>query len=1259
MRKLLRAGALAAFACGLLLIAPGQGSRAGPVATTDELYQLCGRVFTDPHAYWPSPAQTPARSPWAKGNAVCPATDFLSYADMVEGAEYLETLFPQFIEFYKLEEDFGDGSDCATSTSNADMCSAGLPNSLQGRDREDLYLLRVTDERVPDDDKKFFTFPLSIHGIERAGAEAGVRAAEDLATWAACEAGLNTAIVNCAQEGALPHPILETQPDESVSGGEALERSAIYFVFANPDGWRRGDPDNLIRFYQRYNGNGVDMNRDWPTIGYTFEGYTPWSEPETRSFGKVMQQIRSRWDGGIDLHGQLIDRAFSFTMIGASERNFSKNQRVLQTVKGAWADAETRLAWNAQIKPNDAAPQPDDPRMYGVQWGTVWDTIGYTTTGSFGDWIDSPLGLDADGIDNEMSFSHLINCGVGSCYLADYEQLHIDGNKSLIYAMVNFTLQPEDTTFSVPGKVGYVFNPKRLVNDGELLTPPPTAGLPPQEAILDVRLDPTNNFTYAFEVKGADDGVYNGGLEGRATHVNAEGVSAGALTTLILEQYRPTEETPQEDAGCGNGDDRWGTVNTYYDQSALYLQAGQAVHTNMPIPGVYRICVRGELTTSGARDKATAGSVDLDITFTNEKAWENPGQLPYDVTNMKFFDDLAKNMAPGQLVPVNVDDILSGSVDLDQFTSIIVADDPLPGFTEPIAEGPAQEGFTHEPPTAAAATAPCAWPTPGASLSEPPPTCVADYEFDIDPAFNNQQIFVQLDSPESIENDWDLYLQRQSRVTGDWFTVGSSTSSTGDELIQVIAPPVGHYRARIVNWAGTVPPSKLEVRFSNEYAGPPIEPSERTHAERDAWGAKLRDFVEAGGNLVLTDGAIRNVAYMDALPRTVVNTFGVYAGFIALTRDGQTSTYGDPLAQNLNQPGAAEGPGFRHQTYEPVPLGFNIGNDLVDVNSAPAWGVDQIEWEKAGGRTVGITTADQVTLGELEIGDGVVRLLGALVPMPTERYYHPFGLANYALTYSGYQVLNNVLQWQRPATDLAVTKTDSPDPLFAGQQLTYTVRVTNNGPALATGATVTDTLPAGSTFVSASSTQGTCSGTATVTCGLGTIASGATVTVTIKIKPNTPGTITNTASVIGDGPDPNPGNNSSTATTRVNPAADLAVTKTDSPDPVHIGQALTYTIKVTNNGPQTATGVTLSDTLPKGAGFGSTTTSQGTCSFKPDKRMVTCNLGNLASGATATVTIIVKPTSKGTITNTATVTGSPTDPNTTNNKAVATTSVIP
>src|SRR5688572_30741241 len=146
MRTRYALGLLAVTAA--LLVGPSSGGST-PVATTAEAYQLCGRVFPDPHAYWPSPAQAPTRSPFAKGNAACAAVDFVSYQGMVDGLTYLESLYPDFVEFYELEEDFGDGSDCATSTDPEDLCSAGLPR--QGvpnqRIRSDLYMVRLTDER--------------------------------------------------------------------------------------------------------------------------------------------------------------------------------------------------------------------------------------------------------------------------------------------------------------------------------------------------------------------------------------------------------------------------------------------------------------------------------------------------------------------------------------------------------------------------------------------------------------------------------------------------------------------------------------------------------------------------------------------------------------------------------------------------------------------------------------------------------------------------------------------------------------------------------------------------------------------------------------------------------------------------------------------------------------------------------------------------------------------------------------------------------
>ena len=992
------------------------------VSTTGAQYAQCGRVFPDPHAYWPSPAQGAGRSPWAKGRGTCAADDFLTYKGptngMVPGMTFLETLFPQFIEFQELEQDFGGNQDCATSTSPADMCSAGLPGPGGARKREDLYLTRVTDERVPDDDKKFFVFPLSIHGIERAGAEAGARMVEDLATWGYCEAAKKgepvtapAATVNCAQEGAIPHPLLETQPQTSITAGDALKKSVIYFMWANADGWRRGDPDNVARFFQRYNGNGVDMNRDWPTIGYTFRPYTPWSEPETRSFGQVLKGIRPKWDGGIDLHGQLLDRAFSFTLLGASQRDYGKDQRILQTVKGAWEDAENRLIWSPIIKPNDAPSTCENvvvgsvcDRMYGVQWGTVWDTIDYTVTGGLGDWIDSPLGLGADGIDNEMSLSHLSNCGVGSCYEPNAEQLHIDGNKSLVYAMVNFTHLPEDQRFRAPGKVGYVFDPRRLSSKGN---PTPTSpGLPTQEPILNLRLLPTNDFTAEFDVKGPADGVYNGGVTGTATAlVNMQGISGTSLSSLILERLKPAEENPPptNDNGCGGGDDQWEEVNRYFNQSEVYLQSGQAVHGNFPRPGKWRICFETGASEEAQITALSGGGFDLDITFQGEQAWADPGQLPYDVSNMDFFKDLKPYMAKNQLQRVDVGKTLSGRTKLKQFDSLVIADNPFPGYAEAPPTGPAQESQTIANP--GAATSPC-----GGDASSGPP-CSQDIEFDVKEGFNNQQLTVRI-VPSTGSVDWDLYLQRRDPDTGNYSPVGQSTTPGSDEAVTVQSPPNGHYRARLVNYSGGAPPSRMEIEFSNEYDGPTIYSGKRTKQQLDKWGKTLRRYVEGGGNLVLTDAAIRNIAYMGILPRSFIRTFTVYAGYVGFTRDaGETDTYDDPLAFNVNQPGAAEGAGHRHQTYEPVPIGFPIQNETgADYNGSFVTVVDQAEWEKAGGRTVGTTTAQQVSLGELPVGKGQIRIIGALIPMPSEASYHPFGLASYSVTYTGYQVFKNALK---------------------------------------------------------------------------------------------------------------------------------------------------------------------------------------------------------------------------------------------------------
>ncbi len=120
----------------------------------------------------------------------------------------------------------------------------------------------------------------------------------------------------------------------------------------------------------------------------------------------------------------------------------------------------------------------------------------------------------------------------------------------------------------------------------------------------------------------------------------------------------------------------------------------------------------------------------------------------------------------------------------------------------------------------------------------------------------------------------------------------------------------------------------------------------------------------------------------------------------------------------------------------------------------------------------------------------------------------------------------------RPAADLAVTKTDSADPVSRGATLTYTVIVTNQGPETATGVLLTDALSTSVRFVSVASTAGSCSELDdTVTCTLGDIPNGGSVTVTINATARRTGTAINTAQVSSLSPDPDPANNTDTEET--------------------------------------------------------------------------------------------------------------------------------
>lgn len=250
------------------------------------------------------------------------------------------------------------------------------------------------------------------------------------------------------------------------------------------------------------------------------------------------------------------------------------------------------------------------------------------------------------------------------------------------------------------------------------------------------------------------------------------------------------------------------------------------------------------------------------------------------------------------------------------------------------------------------------------------------------------------------------------------------------------------------------------------------------------------------------------------------------------------------------------------------------------------------------------------------------------------------------------------------SADVAVTKT-APAGAVAGTNVTYNLTVTNSGPSNATNVSLLDTLPANSTFVSATQNSGpafACGQAAgTITCTIATLNAGATATFTFVVTANAgaTGTLANSATVTTTTADPAAANNTAVTTTALTTGADLSVTKT-APPVAAAGTNVTYNVSVANNGPSNAVNVSLVDALPPNSTFVSATQNTGpafACGHAAGT--ITCTIATLNAGAAATFTFVVAANADatGSLANTATVGATTPDDLPANNIATTTTTL--
>lgn len=237
------------------------------------------------------------------------------------------------------------------------------------------------------------------------------------------------------------------------------------------------------------------------------------------------------------------------------------------------------------------------------------------------------------------------------------------------------------------------------------------------------------------------------------------------------------------------------------------------------------------------------------------------------------------------------------------------------------------------------------------------------------------------------------------------------------------------------------------------------------------------------------------------------------------------------------------------------------------------------------------------------------------------------------------------------SADLQLIKKGNPSPVRPGEYLIYAVTLINHGPDPAVGVVLTDILPPELTSAEYSLNGGSSWQAWTGSYSAGTLSAGESRTVLIRgiVAGSAIGTITNTASVSSETPDPDPSNNEDTVITPINESADLSVTKTAVPIPVTAGEMITYQIIVSNAGPSAAQNVELSDRIPAEIANPEFAVG-GSPNFIP--WISPYSIGTLAAGDSIVVTIrgtVASSALVGSLANTATVTSNTPDPNLDNN----------
>jgi hypothetical protein len=327
--------------------------------------------------------------------------------------------------------------------------------SVGGRE---MYMIEVTDFDAPAKDKVPVVVSLSAHGPERAGLEGGVRYAEDLARWATDDP---------------THELRNGREDDSVGMpvSSILKKVHLYLASINPDGWAAGDIANGGVFV-RGNDAGSDLNREFPTMGWTNSAATPLSEPESRSWDSLMEDIVPA--AASDLHGELdsANNAFADLMLPAGEWDPLEQAREERLARHMKSNVERYFEEGGVV----AGQASGVEGMVPAEYATGYDVVGYDASGFMGDYFTQKFG--ALEIDVEHFLSHMVP---NSTWNQALEDAHVASVRAEIETLMVESLVTDDVRVRLDfGKTGYVRHGRKITKRDGYGGPPPPDGVKPQ-----------------------------------------------------------------------------------------------------------------------------------------------------------------------------------------------------------------------------------------------------------------------------------------------------------------------------------------------------------------------------------------------------------------------------------------------------------------------------------------------------------------------------------------------------------------------------------------------------------------------------------------------------------------------------------------------------------------------------------------------------------------------------------------------------------